>query len=172
MATFASYCLRDTILSRMGFSNYAEYLSSSLWRAIRNRAMKKAGKKCSVCGEPATEVHHRDYSEATLRGTDAGSLTCLCAVCHDLAEFDGDRKTDHDGANSRITLFAGNSKPAPPPLPPKEEWADKKHVWIIAEEYYLPMEKAWSMPKKQRRRLMGRLAKRLNKLYASPPTNK
>ncbi|MCA9180572.1 MAG: hypothetical protein KDA51_03945 [Planctomycetales bacterium] len=42
---FTAYQQRNNVLLGMGFSSYAQYLQSSLWKGIRERQlMKQAGK--------------------------------------------------------------------------------------------------------------------------------
>lgn len=107
---------RNIVLREMGFATYAEYLTSPLWQAIRTKALANR-KTCSVCGEPATEVHHRSYSRDVMTGKDVGSLMPLCATCHDLGEFstDGVKHTLLQ-ANDRLdslTQLSPESQPKP-----------------------------------------------------------
>jgi hypothetical protein len=79
---------RDSILSRMGYSSYDAYRNSPLWRKIRKRILQRDGKLCIRCGDPATEVHHRNYMEPVLCGDDDVSLVSLCRGCHETVERD------------------------------------------------------------------------------------
>lgn len=110
---------RNSTLHRMGFSSYADYLASPLWQAVRKKAIRRNG-NCAVCREPATDVHHRSYSEAVLLGHDLSQLMPLCRTCHDLGEFDGGgTKMSPTQANGRIDRFArlmAASKPKPKPV--------------------------------------------------------
>lgn len=90
---------RDSVLLAIGFASYAEYLNSRKWAQIRNRVLTKRG-KCACCGEPATEVHHKDYRQETMIGADISGLVPVCSACHDIAEFNSD--------GSKATLAAAN----------------------------------------------------------------
>lgn len=108
----------------LGFSTYAEYLDSALWRDIRFRVFR-ANQHCR-CGKPATEVHHSDYSLETMQGFAMENLHSICRDCHQSIEFDADgRKRTLDEANTalhrigrrivppeeRITLAVANHDP-------------------------------------------------------------
>lgn len=79
------YRYRDENLKAMGFKSYSEYLRSDLWASIRKRALEMDD-KCQRCGKTATQVHHRAYDPATLRGDNINSLSPLCGRCHRKAE--------------------------------------------------------------------------------------
>lgn len=82
------YRYRDDNLRVLGFESYGAYLRSELWADIRARALAaNTTGKCVKCGRKlATQVHHRSYDPATLRGDILGSLSCLCGRCHLRAE--------------------------------------------------------------------------------------
>ena len=63
--------------------DYPAYLKSDVWKTIRKRVLKAAGRKCAGCGGKATQVHHRDYRPSVLRGDNDGPLVALCKTCHD-----------------------------------------------------------------------------------------
>ena len=53
----------------------------TMWRACRNRAMRRAGYRCALCGGRAEEVDH--IVPVKLGGTsDASNLRPLCLPCH------------------------------------------------------------------------------------------
>lgn len=108
------YEQRDVILRQMGYSCYQEYLRSSLWRSIRQKAMVACNGECVLCRHPAKEVHHTNYSEASLRGQSIESLVPLCETCHDLGEFStaGAKRTLPE-ANARLRLLSSNQPIAP-----------------------------------------------------------
>jgi hypothetical protein len=176
---FVEYEQRNMVLSRMGFNTYADYLNSSLWRAIRNRALKQAKGKCALCGEDASEVHHTSYSEDVMRGKDQSGVTCLCHTCHDLAEFDGERKTNQGEANNRLLLFSTGRKTPPkappslPPnrnistqvpsnLPPDKMWQHKRYCRIIAKAYGISRLEVKYMPKRVRMEMMLKIRAQRN----------
>ena len=81
------YEYRDDNLRRLGFDGYGQYLKSELWADIRRRVLERAGNICEACHKrDATQVHHRSYDPATLRGESINALTAVCARCHRKAE--------------------------------------------------------------------------------------
>jgi len=60
---------------------YQRYLQSPQWKERREKALKKAGGKCSLCSKKGgLDVHHRDYSRiGQERPTD---LIAICRGCH------------------------------------------------------------------------------------------
>src|SRR4051794_29244035 len=83
----SAYSTRDTTLRLMGYESYTAYLLSPLWRSIRRVVFKLKGVQCSLCSRPARQVHHINYSEATLRGEDLSGLAPICRRCHLKIEF-------------------------------------------------------------------------------------
>lgn len=71
----------------MGFASYEKYLSSRLWRDIRNRVLLSANGECFCCKKPPNQIHHCDYTEFALNGTDLSVLWAICRKCHFWAEF-------------------------------------------------------------------------------------
>jgi 5-methylcytosine-specific restriction endonuclease McrA len=60
---------------------YLKYLRTAQWEERRQRALKRAGQKCSLCSRKTRlEVHHRTYERiGEERPTD---LIVLCSGCH------------------------------------------------------------------------------------------
>lgn len=114
---------RERVLSALGFTTYNAYLLSPLWRSIRTRAMTRFRWRCRLCQDKATEVHHLDYLDSTMRGRNPGSLVPVCHGCHEWIEFGESIRTrkrwDPAGAFSRYLqlLHAADErrKPEPPP---------------------------------------------------------
>lgn len=76
-------------LARLGFGSYQQYLASPLWQSIRQRVFEKKGRTCLSCGtNRATEVHHRQYDVATLRGETLKHLDPICGHCHEISHGD------------------------------------------------------------------------------------
>jgi len=96
------YQQRDAVLLQMGYASYKAYLSSPLWRKIRSRLMKVCG--TCVCGQPATQFHHRTYKRRYLggRGKIHKYITPVCAKCHKEIEFDGSEKLSLGWANAKL----------------------------------------------------------------------
>lgn len=110
------YVQRDEVLRSLGFADYGSYLESRLWSRIRERALKIRS-TCACCNEPATDVHHRNYSADTLTGKNIGALTPLCRTCHDLCEFtDGGEKATLSQANARLDFLLSLEQLAAPPV--------------------------------------------------------
>jgi 5-methylcytosine-specific restriction endonuclease McrA len=59
---------------------YDEHLSSDKWRAIRERAIARAGGLCERCHSPAGHVHHVTY--ANFGSEKDEDLEVLCPPCH------------------------------------------------------------------------------------------
>lgn len=97
------YKRRDAVLKSLGFQSYQAYLQSDLWVGIRKRAMDAVNGKCRLCGKDGSQVHHTEYSLATLRGDTIKTMVVLCAGCHHFIEFHPDgRKTRRYIANRKL----------------------------------------------------------------------
>lgn len=86
-------------------SRYSEYLQSDLWNAIRGCVLLRDKNECYGCGKRATQVHHRNYSEETMRGRDVSGLVAVCGACHRWIEFDGEKKVALEVANTRLEIL-------------------------------------------------------------------
>ncbi len=95
----AAYSLRNRILKFNGFSSYAEYLKSDLWRGIRAVILSKSP-RCYLCNQRATQVHHNRYTYANLAGRSYKHLVSLCDICHISIEYrdDGLKVSPHGAA--------------------------------------------------------------------------
>ena len=82
----SGYKARDTLLATLGYDSYSEYLSSPLWKRIREEVMRKNG-RCAICRKEARVVHHIRYTEYNLSGKTNGYLRPLCHSCHRNVEF-------------------------------------------------------------------------------------
>lgn len=61
---------------------YAEFMRSPEWAAKRERALERAGRRCTECGaEHRLHVHHKSYIRFGGREFDR-DLTVLCEECH------------------------------------------------------------------------------------------
>jgi hypothetical protein len=68
----------------MRYLNYAAFLLSAEWRAMRLAAIHRAGGRCLVCNSSERlEVHHRTY-ERVGGGELPDDLVVLCDWCHGL----------------------------------------------------------------------------------------
>ena len=60
---------------------YGEYLKTDRWAELRRDALKKNNGECSVCLNPATQVHHKRYPD--IFGYESVfDLSILCKGCH------------------------------------------------------------------------------------------
>lgn len=60
---------------------YNRYIHSDKWKAKREAAFEKYGRKCSRCSsEHELEVHHKTYKR--LGNEKLGDLQILCKTCH------------------------------------------------------------------------------------------
>lgn len=60
---------------------YHKYLKSTKWLKKRNRALKRAGYKCQVCGyKKNLQVHHNTYEH--IFHEHKQDLVVLCWKCH------------------------------------------------------------------------------------------
>ena len=74
--------LRD-LLEPFHAMNYTDYLRTDAWRRRRDRAIKRAGGRCQVCGRTSgLQVHHNTYDN--LGREKAIDLVVLCGTCHKL----------------------------------------------------------------------------------------
>lgn len=65
----------------MTFADYEAYLQSPEWRARREAALERFGRRCATCNRPdRLEVHHRTYER--LGGEHPSDLVVLCETCH------------------------------------------------------------------------------------------
>jgi 5-methylcytosine-specific restriction endonuclease McrA len=70
------------LLQELKSMPYTEYLKTDHWKSVRNRALRKAWYKCSLCGNTSElHVHHNNYEN---RGCEKDSdLIVLCKNCHE-----------------------------------------------------------------------------------------
>ena len=62
-------------------TNYRDYLHSFAWKHKREKALRRAGRRCQVCNSPSRlELHHRDYSNLFHERNE--DLIVLCHTCH------------------------------------------------------------------------------------------
>lgn len=83
-----SYKDRNKHLARLGFADYGEYLSSSLWARVRGRAFAANGNKCHICRNAAVQIHHMWYGMSDLNGHRMCNLHPICRPCHEEVEHD------------------------------------------------------------------------------------
>jgi hypothetical protein len=66
----------------LGFWCYKDYWASPLWKAIRDRIVKRDQEKCQACGGRGTQVHHLRYDRDVMFGWNDSKLELLCGYCH------------------------------------------------------------------------------------------
>ena len=112
------YEQRDSELKTIGFNSYAEYLSSSLWQSIRAKVFQCKGRKCTLCGEEANQVHHQRYSRIELLGRKIKYLHPICETCHKAIEFsDTGWKRDFAGVCKKFDDILSHRRG------PKKQWS-------------------------------------------------
>lgn len=70
----------------LSFLNYAEYLQTDRWRAVRAETLRLAGYRCILCGcgHRPLQAHHTDEGYQYLGEEIPGIHTrCLCDECHE-----------------------------------------------------------------------------------------
>jgi hypothetical protein len=87
-----TYESRAHVLRLLGFSSYQDYLSSELWKSVRERVFADKGRKCFMCGLAASQVHHNRYHRNDFLGKRTKYLNPVCGSCHVGIEFDGEKK--------------------------------------------------------------------------------
>ncbi len=67
--------------NKSGKEWYKEYLKTDHWLNLREEALKRAGKRCQVCGyRKNLQVHHNTYKN--IGHEDIEDLVVLCWKCH------------------------------------------------------------------------------------------
>ncbi len=101
-----SYAARNTLLKKLGFPSYPDYLDSLLWATIRDAVLDRDERRCRLCQGEARAVHHIDYEEATLLGDCIDTLVSICHACHERIEFTrrGVKRTLVQAAAAYLTL--------------------------------------------------------------------
>lgn len=98
-----SYHSRDLALRELGFSDYREYLRSSLWKLVRTKVFRVKGRSCYLCSGFADMVHHNRYHKNDLIGKNLAFLFPICSICHERIEFSNKgKKLDLNTAQSRF----------------------------------------------------------------------
>lgn len=100
------YRQRDEVLRSLGFPSYAAYLKSPLWARIKRKVFENCN--TCVCGQPATQAHHRSYKRQYLLGKGQWwrFIVPVCRKCHRHIEFDNTAKTSLGRANHRLDQIA------------------------------------------------------------------
>ena len=106
---YTQYADRNTILRKMAFRDYREYLTSALWKNIR-RAVLAKHHTCRLCNRASEIVHHREYTEANLRGRSAAGLVALCHRCHKRIEVENGVKLPPDETDRRLKIWLSDWK--------------------------------------------------------------
>jgi len=63
-----------------GFKNYQEYRNSDEWKQKSGDKLASTNGLCELCGEEATQVHHRHYKSKY--NEKLSDLESLCDSCH------------------------------------------------------------------------------------------
>lgn len=114
MAKSLGYLKRNRNIALQGFDSYKAYLASDLWKSIRATVLKRDKHACLVCGERATEVHHKSYKMDAIVGAKTLSLMSLCRNCHVTIEFSGQEKLSVREANRKLNQAFKDHGTTPP----------------------------------------------------------
>lgn len=85
------FALRRVVLKRIGFTTYAEYLKSDLWKSVRQRVLERDDHQCRYCGSEASQAHHRNYRSKTMTGELIVDILSICGDCHKFISVEGGR---------------------------------------------------------------------------------
>lgn len=89
---------RRSKLLKLGYTNYAEYMRSPHWKAVKARYRASDLPQDCICGEQDVQLHHMTYER--IGREELTDLTPLCARCHALVhvlEFRGEITLDFVG---------------------------------------------------------------------------
>lgn len=109
------YQARLQLLRRHGFHSYADYLASDWHAHIRRYVMARDRNTCRICGGPAWQAHHLEYTEATLFSKPRGpnqlaNVVTLCATCHEATHYQDDGSPASD-IKQRTEELMGLARP-------------------------------------------------------------
>ncbi len=78
--------------------------TSEAWDAckVKKRIKEKYDATCFRCGGHASEIHHRSFTEAVLKGEDDDQLRPLCGGRHDVVEFDDNGSRRSEAEKERV----------------------------------------------------------------------
>lgn len=102
----SDYKYRDKLLKKMGFQSYGYYLASELWKKeIRPKVIEEYNSTCLLCCKKTNkaEVHHLEYNEDNLSGSNINGMIVLCRSCHKKAEFKKGKKRSMLQVNDYIS---------------------------------------------------------------------
>ena len=97
-----SYKFRDQILKELGYTSYAQYLRSDLWKRIRSFVLSLFRGRCCCCGKRASQVHHQRYTKENLSGESYYGMVAICGFCHTKGEFKDNKKRTNQQARQSI----------------------------------------------------------------------
>ena len=60
-----------------------EYLQSTDWKKKREMVMRRDKWKCVLCGQKATEIHHKRYARKNIGKEPIEWLIAVCKECHE-----------------------------------------------------------------------------------------
>ena len=104
---------------------YRAYLTTPLWKNIRDKAIEHYGCICNRCGEYGNDVHHKTY--ARVGGMEQlEDLEILCRECHD-AHHLIDKTSSRRGKKGRTKRSM--------PLRGALNYLSDKHREVLEEEF-------------------------------------
>lgn len=103
--------IRRASLETLGFTSYQDYLDSELWQTIRRQVLDRDLHRCR-CRKAATQVHHSDYSVATLRGERLHRLVSVCRRCHEIGSLVDGRVVSPVVTDARLKILRMRTRTA------------------------------------------------------------
>lgn len=87
-------------------SSYTEKLKDPRWQKMRLKVMEYAKFRCQICGakERTLHVHHSYYAKGKEPWEyPAGSLICVCEVCHEKLHPERKEQSNKDQINQPMS---------------------------------------------------------------------
>lgn len=103
---------RNAALRAIGFSSFAEYSKSQLWKVIRREILLRDAKCCRMrgCRNKADGISFLSYRQETLLGESPASLLSTCKDCRRRIALDGEeRRSMNDALKTTISMVVGQS---------------------------------------------------------------
>lgn len=72
----------EAAASRAGFADYATYLQSAHWKALRRRVLERDGWRCRLCHKKKDLQVHHDRYDVDMASDAIWHLKSMCYRCH------------------------------------------------------------------------------------------
>lgn len=106
---------------------YLRVINSARWRALKQRVIKRRGRRCQRChaDDVPIELHHKTY--ARLGRERAADVELLCLACHEIADKQRAADTVTRVYFARVNGWARKKY--------GDDWAQHHDVNTVAEEF-------------------------------------